>query len=377
MAPVQRILLLITDLKIGGTPTVVRELAIRLREPGRMEIEVACLSSWGPVADQLRDAGVKVTVLSATSAIDLPRTLWRLVRLIRGEGIDTVFSFLIHANTMAALASAFCPDVRFLQSVQTSQPEPRWHWRLQRLVHPAAERVVVPSASAMTAANKWAGVPIEKLIVIHNAVDVEAFSAIYAANAAREAHVPLRIGFIGRLDPIKRVRDLVGTMPRLPDCRLDIYGEGPERPGIEADIQQLNLGHRVTLHGAVRRPHDALASMDVLVLPSRAEGFGLVLIEAMAAGVPVIGTDVPGIRDVIRPTTGILMTHLASDALIQAVTAASTTLRPTLIVSARDDVEKRFSWPNVLGDYVKLLESDWRLQSRQESSIFAKDKSQR
>src|SRR5437773_1188049 len=96
----RRILLLITDLEIGGTPTVVRELAIRLRKPPDVEIEVACLSKWGPVADQLRDSGVEVTALDARGVRDLLRVVRKLVRLIRDRKFDTVFSFLIHANTV-------------------------------------------------------------------------------------------------------------------------------------------------------------------------------------------------------------------------------------------------------------------------------------
>src|SRR4051794_27398639 len=98
----RRILLLITDLQIGGTPAVGRELAIRLREPGRVEVEVACLAGSGPVADQLRDAGVQITALGASTIADFPKTLARLVRLIRSRRFDTVFSFLIHANALAA-----------------------------------------------------------------------------------------------------------------------------------------------------------------------------------------------------------------------------------------------------------------------------------
>src|SRR5437764_5617386 len=97
----RRILLLITDLEIGGTPTVVRELAVRLREPGRVEVEVACLSPWGPVADQLAAAGVAVTALGGRRAADLPRVLFRLVRLIRRGRFGTVFSFLVPANLTA------------------------------------------------------------------------------------------------------------------------------------------------------------------------------------------------------------------------------------------------------------------------------------
>src|SRR5690348_783057 len=140
----RRILLLITDLEIGGTPTVVRELATRLNHPPDVEVEVACLSKWGPVADQLRDAGVAVTAFDARGPRDLVRTTRRLRDLARDRKIDTVFSFLVHANVVAALASRKLPGVRFLQSIQTVQPRPDWHWLAQRWAHRYAERIVVP-----------------------------------------------------------------------------------------------------------------------------------------------------------------------------------------------------------------------------------------
>ena len=108
----RRILLLITDLEIGGTPTVVRELAIRLRRPGNVQIEVACLSTWGPVADQLRHAGVHVTALDARGSRDLLSTVRRLAQLVRERGYDTVFSFLVHANAIAAAVKPACGGVR-------------------------------------------------------------------------------------------------------------------------------------------------------------------------------------------------------------------------------------------------------------------------
>src|SRR5439155_15152700 len=136
-----------------------------------VEIEVACLSKWGPVADQLRDAGIQVTAFDARGARDSLRVVRRLLRLIREHQIDTVFSFLIHANTVAAIASRFCRDVRFIQSIQTTQPKPRWHWWVQAVVQKAAQRLVVPSESAACAAREWAFVSEEKIEVIPNAVD--------------------------------------------------------------------------------------------------------------------------------------------------------------------------------------------------------------
>ncbi len=349
-----KILLLITDLEIGGTPTVVRELALRLRP--RHTVMVACLSKWGPVADQLREAGVPVVALGAKGAAELPATLFKLIRLIRREKFDLVFSFLIHANFVAAAALPFCGKTRFLQSVQTTQPKPRWHWILQSLIQVAAERVVVPSKSAARCAMDWADVPEEKIAIIPNAVDRERTLGRRAATDGEQRHT---IGFIGRLDPIKRVPDLLAAMASLDSSyQLAIYGEGADRPRIEREIGRLRLKNRVKLHGVIANPSQALCSIDVLVLPSAAEGFGLVLIEAMAAGVPVVATDVPGIRDVVTDgRTGLLVPVESPREIARAVrrVCEDLKLRDRLVEQGSAEVNRRFSWENVLGQYESLL----------------------
>ena len=352
----RRILLLITDLEIGGTPTVVREVATRLNDPAAgVEVEVACLSRWGPVADQLRGAGVAVTAFNARGPADFLSTTKQLVRLCRNRQIDTVFSFLLHANAVAAAASLVLPRaVRFIQSIQTTQPNPRWHWWLQSIVHTRAGQVVVPSPSAAEVAREWSGVPAEKLRVIPNAVDVEQFQGL---NPPVEES-PLPIGFIGRLDPIKRLPDLIRATGLLRDrVRLHIFGQGSERRELEGLIRHLQLGDVVTLHGAVPRPQDALRRIGLLVLPSRAEGFGLVLIEAMAAGIPVLATNVPGIRDVVRNgKTGLLVVpgpRSLAAGLERLVESGA--LRRRLASAGCDDVRRRFTWRAVLPQYRELL----------------------
>jgi len=411
----KRILLLITDLQIGGTPTVVRELALRLKAAGDAYIEVACLSRWGPVADQISQAGIRVTALEARNSISLPIVVWRLVRLIRARQIDTVFSFLVHANTAAAAASAMSPGVRFLQSIQTTQPNPRWHWHVQAVAQKRAERIVVPSPSVARVAREWASVPAEKIVVIPNAVEVNDFggtggppvnSGIQESTGG--SPVPRKIqhiGFIGRLDPIKRIGDLLeafrlltsttettfdsgearlaaplagrflgvgreaceetkrpasGAAKRIDpaDIHLHIFGAGPERANIERSIARLAIHDRVTLHGAVARPQEALAQLHLLVLPSDAEGFGLVIIEAMAAGIPVVATNVPGIRDVVRDgETGVLVPVRSPARLAKAISAVlgDPDHRAEMVARARDDVRARFSWESVLPQYQKLL----------------------
>jgi glycosyltransferase involved in cell wall biosynthesis len=354
----RRILLLITDLKIGGTPTVVRELASRLRSPDA-HVEVACLSPWGPVADQLTAVGVPVTALNAARSADV-LVIRRLIRLVRTGAFDTVFSFLIHANAVAAAASLFCRNVRFIQSIQTTQPKPRWHWWLQRIVHRAADHLVMPSESIAQVARDWSDVPAGKIVIIPNAIEPDDYAVGSSTAAARGAGgAPLPIGFIGRLDPIKRIPDLLEAVHQLGDrVHLHIFGEGAERPHIEAEIARLGLTNAVTLHGAIPHPQDALRQIRLLVLPSAAEGFGLVLIEAMAAGIPVVATDAPGIRNVVHHNqTGLLVPVASPAALAQALARLidDAPLRDSLIRQAAADVRQRFTWHQVLPQYRALL----------------------
>jgi glycosyltransferase involved in cell wall biosynthesis len=348
----RRILLLITDLQIGGTPTVVRELATRLSREQGAYIHVACLDRSGPVADQLQEREIAVTALNARCRMDAG-IIFRLVHLIRRERIDTVFSFLIHANTAAALASLAMPRVRYLQSIQTTQFSPRWHWVLGNIVHHAAEKVIVPSPSVAEAARNWADVPADKIVVIPNAVEISDFAS------PRENASGKRVGFIGRLDPVKRIDDLITAISLQPDdVTLDIYGEGPERHQLESLIHRLNLDRRVSLHGSIDGAGTALADIDVLVLPSDAEGFGLVLIEAMAAGVPVIGTSVPGIRDVItNGVNGILTPPRNPQALSEKIGTilSDASLQEKLVAGGKLCVQQRYSWQIVYPQYRSLI----------------------
>jgi glycosyltransferase involved in cell wall biosynthesis len=359
----RRILLLITDLEIGGTPTVVRELATRLHDPARgVHIEVACLSKWGPVADQIKAAGVTVTALNATRTWQLPGVVRRLRRLVRDHSIDTVFSFLVHANTVAALAARRLPGVRFLQSIQTTQPEPRWHWRLQGLIHRAAEAVVVPSQSVADVARERSAVPPEKTVVVPNAVDPDAFPR---SPVPLQDPRPYPLVFIGRLDPIKQIADLASAVCRLGGLvRLDVWGEGPERASVEMelDVWGPQATQWVTLRGPTDDPKQVLSGAGLLVLPSAAEGFGLVLIEAMAAGVPVLATNVAGIRDVVRDgETGVLVEgRFPTGPLVEAISRIvnDPALRRRLVESGLAEVRRRFSWDTALPEYRRLLRVD-------------------
>lgn len=382
----KRILLLITDLEIGGTPTVVRELAVRLRD--HAHVEVACLKRAGPVAGEISSAGIDVTASNAASAFQLPRVIRGVRELIQSRRIDTVMSFLIHANFVASRAVRAAPNVRLLQSIQTIQPTPTWHWWLQSRIAASAEKIIVPSNAIVDFASKRCAIPREKFLVIPNAIDPSAFAQTTVFRGDE-----VRIGYLGRLDHNKRPADAIDVLSRLirridsveggvaaePSAELrdltdgatgtsssssivslHFFGDGPARPALLARATAFGLKERVVFHGAVARPQDALSQIDVLLLPSRIEGFGLVLIEAMAAGVPVVTCNAGGVRDVVQHEFNGL---LASDVSNMPADLAAcvrrliedSALRARIIENGLRSVRERFTWEQVLPAYLNVL----------------------
>jgi glycosyltransferase involved in cell wall biosynthesis len=354
----RRILLLITDLEIGGTPTVVREIATRLRHPPEVEVEVACLKAWGPVADQLRDAGIRVTAFGMRRPWQLGGAVSELSRIVRDRSIDTVFSFLLHANFVAARASRRLPGVRFFQSIQTIQQRPKWHWWLQWRIHHAAERIVCPSSAVARVARERCGVPDGKIFVIPNGIDPDAFPRVDVF--VRPGVV--RVGFLGRFDPVKQLDHFVASVQfvssEVQRVEGHIFGSGPDDPTVYID--RYNARDRVFVRGPVSRPQDALREMDVLFSTSLEEGFGLVVLEAMASGVPVVARAGGGVTDFVKDrVNGLLIVPDMFDyrflSLRLNMLIDDLELRRTVIEGGLHTA-REYSWDSVMQQYRQLLD---------------------
>jgi glycosyltransferase involved in cell wall biosynthesis len=305
----------------------------------------------------LQQCGIDVTAMNLSSAWQLPKAVARLRGLVRGRQIDTVFSFLVHANALSALASRKLPGVRLVQAIQTVQHWPRWHWRVQRIASPSAQRIVVPSSAVAEMAQKQSGIDRAKITIIPNALDPDEFPRVRTFQRK-----PLRVGFLGRLDRVKKLPELVMAMWMLrdrEDIQCHIFGYGPEARTVVQMADRCGLMARIFLRGPVTCPQDALREMDMLVLPTPYEGFGLVLIEAMASGVPVIAACKGGAVDIVQnEVNGLTVGHRYYDREIQAAVRRlvdEPELRNRLIENGIKTVREKFTWDVVLPQYRELL----------------------
>jgi glycogen(starch) synthase len=209
---------------------------------------------------------------------------------------------------------------------------------------------VVVLTDRTAAALRADGVPAERICTIPSGFDPSLFASA-RGDVFPDAGRP-RIGYVGRLTPQKRPDLLVRAFDRMRlTADLVIVGDGPERERIRQLVATSRAADRITMTGFVE--HTAvpavLASLDLLVLPSAYEEMGSILVEAMAAGLPVVASQVGGIPDVVHDgETGLLVPPGDVAALAAALDrlVAETGLRARLAAGAGSRVQA-YAWPHL------------------------------
>jgi len=307
--PPERVALIITDLEPGGAERSLVELAKRL-DRQRFLPSVYCLA--GPpqgqrtgLVEELASAGVGVTFLGGRTVWQVPKVLLRLVRALRRDRPRIVQTFLFHANLLGSLAARLAGVPRVATGIRVAERAQRWHLWLARAVQVLADWHVCVSRGVAEFSASRGRLPPKKLVVIPNGVDCQRFADV--------APLPLRelgmsegrraILFIGRLEPQKGPVWLLELAPRLLGALaghdLVFVGHGPQQAELQQLSRRLGIAQRVHFVGWRSDVPAILAASDMLVLPSVWEGMPNVLLEAMAAGKPVMATDVEGVREML------------------------------------------------------------------------------
>lgn len=310
-----RALHVITGLGAGGAEQQLR-LLLRHLPAGH---DVVTMTNPGQVADALVDDGVRVVHLGMTGNRDA-RALPRLVRVIRDGRYDLVHTHLYRAclyGRVAARLAGVRAVVATEHSLGDAQIEGRPLTAGVRALYLAGEklgrRTIAVSPAVADRLRRW-GVPAQRVHVVPNGIDVPRFAFDAAARARTREQLGLRpgdfvVGGVGRLVPGKRFDVLIAALRELPDdVRLLLVGTGPEEAALRRAAVRAGVQARVVLAG--ERPHLAsgtgadgpdlpalMSAMDVLASPSVDEAFGLAVVEALAAGLPVVHVTCPAVDD--------------------------------------------------------------------------------
>lgn len=308
-------------------------LAARLvrRLRGRYRFVFACLDQLGTLGEELRREGFVVEVFERHPGIDFG-CMRRLRRFWQREQVA-----LVHAHqytpffyALAARGLRRRPPVLFTEHGRSFPDYPRPKRILfNRLMFRRGDRVVAVGEAVRRALVENEGIAENRVERIYNGVDFSAFGRRPEDRAALRK----RLGFdtdqwlivqVARLDPLKDHATAIRTIERVAgkraDARLVLVGEGPERARIEAEIASRGIGPHVSLLGLRSDVADLLQASDLFLLTSVSEGIPVTLIEAMAAGLPVVATDVGGVAEVVVDgTTGLLVPSGDDAALADAL----------------------------------------------------------
>lgn len=298
-----RILLVIPTLDQSGAEKQFTMLATGLPRD-EFEVEVVALTRGGHYASELSRAGIPVTVLGKRLKLD-PVTLLRLRRLIRTRRPDVVHSWLFAANAYVRLVTGAGGPPVIVSERCVDIWKAGWQtWLDRRLVGRTCR--LLGNSQAVLDFYQELGYPVDRMRVISNAV-LPVRSQIDRRALCAEFDIPEDariVGTIGRLAPQKRVQDLVWAAQLLQQIHQQVYflfvGEGPDRDVIEEFLQQFDVRTRVRLPGHRVDAVELMPLLDVFWLASEYEGQSNSIMEAMAAGVPVVCSDIPANRELVR-----------------------------------------------------------------------------
>jgi len=348
---VTRVAQVIWSLGLGGAEQVVIRLAGGV-DRRRFEPVIVCLDRPGPFATQAEAAGIEVVALDKRGPID-PGAIVRLARLLRSRGIEVVHTHLWGANLWGRLAAR---AARVPVVVCTEHNVDSWkkgyHLALDRLLAPAATHLVAVSEEVRAFYERH-GVGRGRWHVVYNGVEVSAAARPERGDAFRALGLGPEdrvVGLVGRLVPAKApevfLRALASAAAAVPRLRGLVVGDGPSRAAAEDEARRLGIEGRVVFAGLRKDVAELLPGLDALVFSSLREGLSMAMLEAMAAGVPIVATAVGGTPELItHDTTGLLVPPGRPDALAEALVsllqdpAAAERLR----AAARRHVEERFS----------------------------------
>jgi glycosyltransferase involved in cell wall biosynthesis len=352
--------LMINNFETGGSErqfTVLAQNAVAFN----FDVHLGCVNPRGPLADQVENVA-RFPLGGSLFGWRALRTRLNLRRHLRENHVQVAHSFDFYTNLTLIPAARLARVPVVIGS----------HRQLGDLMRPLEFRAqvaafrwcdaVVCNSQAAAARLAAAGLAREKLAVVGNALPAAAFEPASPALPRRPG--ALRVGMIARMNA--RYKNHAGFLriaaeinKRLPEAEFLLVGDGPLRPELEQQAVALGLGDRAIFLGDRRDIGAVLASMDVAVLTSDSESLSNVILEAMAAGLPVVAYNVGGNVELVNEERGALVAagHEGEFATAILRLLSDANLRGEMGANARRFAEENFSVNQVVRRYGELYET--------------------
>jgi glycosyltransferase involved in cell wall biosynthesis len=349
--------MMVTDSRRGGAPIRCATIAEGMAERG-WDVMVVSVLPAGAVLHRLASKGIATADLALAGPSQLPRSALRLRRLVHGWAPDVVQTSLWHANVLGrlGLVGVRCPVIG---TVEGLRPVSRLRRTADRAtLGLAAADVAVCQAVADRAAAAYGERPLMRVIRV--GVDLERWSTLPPRDEARArfgipAQAPV-VAWNGRFDSVKNLPALMRVVGGLPGWWLVIGGAGDPPGDLGAWVSGAGLRDRFVLAGELDDVRPVLAAADVFAMTSLTEAMPLALVEAMAAGLPVVAPAVGGLPEIITSGRDGLLVAPGDEAAMARALDEARKRSAELGAGAIETVRGRFALTTMLDAYDRL----WR-----------------
>jgi starch synthase (maltosyl-transferring) len=302
-----RIDLITTELSVGGAERCLTEVALAISRAGGRVRVVSLMpepsAERSDLVERLARERVPVVFLNACRWMDAPRVIRRLDGLLRDDRPEVVQTFLFHANALALRRAQAHGVSVTVGGLRVADPS-RWRIWCERGPLRAASAVIAVSHDVAVWAEQRMGLASERVVVIPNGIDLDRWQGIVPQDWASVGLKPdLKMAlWVGRLEPQKGVDWLCAAAKPLldafPNLGLAIVGDGSCRAAVETHCRNLPAG-RCAVLGWRADVDRWLKAAHLLLSTSRYEGMPNALLEAIAAGLPIVATPAQGVRELL------------------------------------------------------------------------------
>lgn len=295
-----KILHVITSLGIGGAEILLKDLAIHLNRYGEDVTVIVLLRVESFIPSELVQNGIKIIYCPVNKKISLKNIIF-LVKHLCCNHYDIIHAHLTWDFYYLALVKLLlAKKIRLVVSEHSTKSARRnnifiqW-FSLDKIVYSSFEKIICVTEDVRKSLVDYLPSVKNKCVIINNGIDLKRFTGIY--KRSNGGHIIL---CIGTLCQIKDQATLIKAMKLINEAQLWLVGDGPDKNDLMVLVKNLGLQGRVLFLGKHNDVSKLFEKTTIYVQPSRYEGFGIAILEAMAAGLPVIASDVSGWNEAVK-----------------------------------------------------------------------------
>lgn len=286
-----KIVQVINQLRLGGAEKLVLELHQEFLKNGHTSFVIALCGT------EVRGKNIFNLDLPSPNSLRAKSALKKILSSL-GE-VDVIHAHLTQSQFWVGRIKKHFPKTKFITTEHDTSNNRRHKWWgrfVDRFIYSPFDKIICISGGVKKSLENWLPVVRDKTIICYNGIRIE--EGIRQRSFSKDK---VRLITVGRLVKKKGIDLAIHALSEVPDSfSLTIIGDGEERASLKQLVKSLKVENRVRFVGFVENPNEYLMSSDVFLMPSRFEGFGLALVEAMSVGLPAIISNIPGISEVGR-----------------------------------------------------------------------------